>query len=191
MIIIKLLFYKTGTIVGLCPINAKGLFILRELLEIFLREHPLYLCLIGRIDQGDAGALEAGTREAPAIDTREGAHDIIDGNELGGATLVIMDAGFAAIEREFAKEFEVARLPSGGALAHTTVLAIEVLGTTGKALGHGNARFIEGGLGDVAQEGFIERPQGLVGIGEHVPCGCLALVDAQVIVAVDQRACEA
>jgi len=102
-----------------------------------------------------------------------------------------MDTGFAAIERELAEELEVARLPSGNALAHTTVLAIEVLGTTGKALGHGNARFIEGGLGNVAQEGFIERLQGLVGIGEHVPCGGLALEDAQVIVAIDQRAREA
>ena len=146
---------------------------------------------MGRIDQGDAGALETGTREATAIDTGESAHDIVNGNELGGATLVVMDAGFAAIERELAKELEVARLPCGDALAHTTVLAVEVLGTTGKALGHGNASFIEGGLGDVAQEGLVERLQGLFGIGQHVPCGGLALVDAQVIVAVDQRAREA
>ena len=50
---------------------------------------------MGRIDQGDAGAFEAGTGEASAIDSGEGAHDVVDGDELGGATLVIMDGALA------------------------------------------------------------------------------------------------
>ena len=62
-----------------------------------------------------------------------------------------------------------------------------MFGTTGKALRHGDACLIEGGLGDIAEESLVERFQGLVGIGEHVP-GCrLTLEYAEVIVAIDQR----
>ena len=82
----------------------------------------------------------------------------------------------------------IARFPGGDTLAHTTVLAVEVLCTAGEAGGHGDTGLIEGGLGDIAQEGLIEGLQGLLGIGEHVPSGGLAFVDTEVVITIDQRA---
>ena len=143
---------------------------------------------MGWVDEGDAGAFEAGTREAPAIDSGEGAHDLVDGDEFGGTTLVVVDAGFTTVERELSEELEIACFPSGDTLAHTTVFAVEVLCTASEAGGHGDTGLIEGGLGDITQEGLIEGLQGLLGIGEHVPCGGLAFVDTEVVITIDQRA---
>ena len=52
--------------------------------------------LLGRIDQGDAGALEAGAGEAAAIDAVGGEHGLVDGLEFGAAAFVVVDAGVAA-----------------------------------------------------------------------------------------------
>ena len=164
----------------------EGAFVLGELGEVALGEDFLDFCFVGRVDEGDAGAFEAGTTEAAAIDAGEGAHDLVDGDELGGAALVVVDAGLATVEREFSEELEVACFPSGDTLAHTTVLAVEVLCTAGEAGGHGDAGLVKGGLGDVAQEGLIEGFQGLLGIGEHVPCGGLAFVDTEVVIGIDK-----
>ena len=102
-----------------------------------------------------------------------------------------MDAGLTTVETKFAEEFEITRFPGGDTLTYTAVFGIEMFGPTGKALWHGDARLVESGLGDVAEESLIERLQGLVGIGQHIPGGRLTLKNAQVIVAVDQRTGEA
>lgn len=43
---------------------------------------------------------------------------------------------------------------------------------------------------DVAQESLIEGLERLIGISEHVPCGCLALEDTKVVIGIDQIAGE-
>ena len=63
-----------------------------------------------------------------------------------------------------------------------------MLCATGKTCWHGDARLLEGRLGNIAQKGLVKRLEGLFGIGQHIPGGCLALVDAQVVIGVDQRA---
>jgi hypothetical protein len=103
------------------PVNLEGVLVFRELLQIALGEFALDIGLVGRIYQSDTGSLEAGTTETTAIDSGEGAHNLIDSNELGGATLVVMDTTLATIEREFSEKLEVTRFPSGDTLTHTTV----------------------------------------------------------------------
>ena len=183
---VTILIDKAGTVVGLNPEDLEGAFVLGELGEVALGEDLLDFCFVGRVDQGDAGAFEAGTREATAVDAGEAAHDFVDGDELGGAALVVVDAGFATVERELSEELEVACFPGCDTLAHTTVFAVEVLCTAGEAGGHGDTGLIEGGLGDIAQEGLIEGFQGLLGIGEHVPSGGLAFVDTEVVIGIDK-----
>ena len=183
--------YETGTVVGTDPEDLEGALVFGELSEVFLGEGLFDGLFIGGIDEGNAGAFETGTRETTTIDTGETAHNLVDGDEFGRAALVVVDAGLAGVEGKFAEEFEIAGLPGGHALTHTTVLRIEMLRATGKTGWHGDAGLLERGLGDVAQEGLVEGLQRLVGIGEHVPRGGLALVDAEVIVAVDEGAGEA
>lgn len=178
--------YKTSSVVGANPENLEGLFVFGELFQIFFGEDFLDVGLIGWVDQGDAGTLEASTRETSAIDSGEGAHDVVDGDELGGATLVVVDGALAGVKGEFAEELEIARLPSCNALAHAAVFRIEMLSAARKAGWHGNAGLLERGLRNIAEEGLIERLEGLVGIGQHVPGGCLAFVDAEVVIAVDE-----
>ena len=101
-----------------------------------------------------------------------------------------MDRRLARIERQLAEELQVARLPGCHPLTHTTILRVEMLGTTGKAGRHGDACLLERRLGNVAQESLVEGLQGLVSIGQHVPCRRLALIDAQVVVTIDQRTCQ-
>jgi hypothetical protein len=103
------------------PVNLEGVLVFRELLQIALGEFALDIGLVGRIYQSDTGSLEAGTPETTAIDTRQRAHNLIDSNEFGRATLVVMDTTLATIEREFPEEFQVTCLPSGDTLTHTTV----------------------------------------------------------------------
>ena len=61
-----------------------------------------------------------------------------------------------------------------------------MLCTTGKTGGHGNTGLVEGGLGDIAQEGLVERLERLFGIGQHIPSGRLALVHTQIVITVDK-----
>ena len=89
---------KTGTIVGLDPEDLEGFFVFGELLEVAFGEDLFDILFVGGINEGDAGAFEAGTREAPAIDSGEGAHNLVDGDEFGGATFVVVDGGLATIE---------------------------------------------------------------------------------------------
>ena len=180
-----------GTVVGLDPEDTEGVLVLGELGEVALGEGLLDGVFLLGVDHGNDGSLEAGTGEAATIDAGEVLHDLVDGDELGGAALVVVDAGLAGVFAELAEEFEVAILPGTHTLANTTELAIEVLGTTGEAGRHAVASLLEGLVGDVAEEGFVEGLEGLVLIGEHVP-GCrLALEDAEVVVGVDEGAGEA
>ena len=86
---------KSRSIVGLDPEDLEGALVFGELGEVFLSEDFFDILFVGGIDESDAGTLETGTREAAAIDSGEGAHDLVDGDELGGATLVVVDAGLA------------------------------------------------------------------------------------------------
>ena len=88
-------FYKVGAGGGADPEDLEGFFVFGELGEVLFGEGFLDGFLVGGVDEGDAGAFEAGTGEASAIDSGEGAHDVVDGDELWGATLVIMDGALA------------------------------------------------------------------------------------------------
>ena len=99
-----------------------------------------------------------------------------------------MDAALAAVEAEAPEQLQVAALPSRNALAHAPVLRVEVLRTKGETARHGYARLLESRLRDVAEEGLVERLQRLVRVRKHVPRSRLALVDAKVVVAVDEAA---
>lgn len=169
----------------------EGLLVFGETFEVLFGELLTDAFLILGVYDGNAGSLEASATETAAIHSGEGAHDFVDGYELGRTAFVVVDAALATVEAELTEELEVAALPGGDTLTHAAVLAVEVLGTAGKALGHGNAGLLERGLGNVAKEGLVEHLEGLVGIGEHVPGGGLALVHAEVVVAVYQAAGEA
>jgi len=172
------------------PVNLEGALVLGELLKVALGQLLLDLRLMGRIHQGDASPFEACSRETTAINTWQGTHDLIDGDELWGATFVIMNGTLTAIETQFSEEFQIACLPGSHPLTDTTILGVKVLGPTGKPGWHGDARLLERGLGNIAQEGLVEGLQGLVGIGQHVPCSRLTLVNTEVIVGIHQRACQ-
>ena len=58
-----------------------------------------FVCFVGWIYEGDAGTLEAGTREAATIDSWQVAHNLVNGYQLRTSTLVIVDARFAGVER--------------------------------------------------------------------------------------------
>ena len=139
--------------------------------------------LLGRIDQGDAGAFEAGAGEAAAVDAVGGEHGLVDGLELGAAAFVVVDAGVAAGLAQGAEPFQVAGLPGGDAFADAFVFAVEVLGAPSKARRHFVAVTLVHALRDIAQEGLVVGLQGHVFIGLDNPSGGLALRDAEVVVA--------
>ena len=136
-----------------------------ELREIAAGEFAGDVLFLGRIDKSDAGSFESGPAETSSIDPREGAHDFIDSDKFRTSTLVVVDTGLTTVETEFTEEFEIACFPSRDALTNASVFRIEMFGTTGKTLRHGDARLLVGGLGNVAEEGLVERFQRLVGIG--------------------------
>ena len=47
------------------------------------------------IDKGYDGTLESRSGEATAIDALETSHGLVDGNEFGTATFVVVNGGFA------------------------------------------------------------------------------------------------
>ena len=144
--------------------------------------------LLGRIDQGDAGAFEAGAGEAAAVDAVGGEHGLVDGLELGAAAFVVVDAGVAAGLAQGAEPFQVAGLPGGDAFADAFVFAVEVLGAPSKARRHFVAVTLVHALRDIAQEGLVVGLQGHVFIGLDNPGGGLAFRDAEVVVAGYQAA---
>ena len=77
---------------------------------------------MGGVDERDAGALEAGTREAASVDTGQLAHNLVDGDELGRTALVVVDGALARVEAQLAEELQVTRLPCRHSLAHPSVL---------------------------------------------------------------------
>ena len=169
----------------------EGFAILGEHAEVLLGDTLADGILLTGIDQGDAGAFEAGTTETATVDTLGLTHDVVDGDQLFATALVVLDAALATLEAEFAKEVEVTGLPSGDALTDTLVLAVEVLGTAGKAGGHLLFGEVVGLFGNIAQVGFVETLEGHAGVGHHVPgCG-LALGHTEVVVAVDETTGEA
>ena len=113
--------FEPGPIIGLYPVDLEGVLVFGELFEITGGEFAGDVLFLGGIDEGDAGSLETGTRETAAIDTRQGAHDVVDGDEFGTATFVIMDAGLTTVETKFAEEFEITRFPSGDTLTYAAV----------------------------------------------------------------------
>ena len=139
--------------------------------------------LLGRIDQGDAGAFEAGAGEAAAVDAVGGEHSLIDGLELGAAAFVVVDAGVAAGLAQGAEPFQVAGFPGGDAFADAFVFAVEVLGPPGEARRHFVTVTLVHALRDIAQEGLVVGLQGHVFIGLNNPGGGLAFRDAEVVVA--------
>ena len=185
------LFNKAGAVVRVNPEDFEGFFVFGELLEITAGEFGFDVFFVGRIDKGDAGSFETCAGEAASPDTRQGAHDVVDGNKFGTATLVVVDAGFTTFEREAAEEFEVACFPGCHSLTNTAIFAVKMFGTACKTGRHGDAGLVEGGLRYVAQEGAVEAAEGLVSIGKHVPRSGLAFTDSQVVVAVDEVARQA
>ena len=139
--------------------------------------------LLGRIDQGDAGAFEAGAGEAAAVDAVGGEHGLVDGLELGAAAFVVVDAGVAAGLAQGAEPFQVAGLPGSDAFADAFVFAVEVLGPPSKARRHFVAVTLVHALRDIAQESLVVGLQGHVFIGLDNPGGGLAFSDAEVVVA--------
>ena len=66
-----------------------------------------------------------------------------------------------------------------------------MFGSFGETKRHHIAGVVKRLFGDIAEEGLVKRAKGLILIGQHVPCGRLALKHAQVIVRVHERAREA
>ena len=181
------LLFEAGAVVGAYPVDLESVLVFGELVEIAGGEGLGDTVFPGGIHEGDAGTLEAGTGETTAIDSRQGAHDVVDGDEFRAAALVVVDAGLATVEAKPSEEFQIARFPGSDTLSHAAVFRIEMLGAAGEALRHGDACLLEGGLGNVAQEGLVEGFQRLVGVGQYVPGRRLALIDAEIVIAVDQR----
>ena len=178
-----MLLYEPGPIVTLTEKDLERIPILRELRQVLFRNRLLDAFLLGRIDQGDAGALEAGAGEAATVDAVGGEHGLVDGLELGAAAFVVVDAGVAAGLAQGAEPFQVAGLPGGDAFADAFMFAVEVFGPPGKARRHFIAMPLVHALRDIAQEGLVVGLQGHVFIGLDNPgCG-LAFRDAEVVVA--------
>ena len=178
-----MLLYESRPIITLTEIHLERIPILRELRQVLFRDLLLDAVLLGRIDQGDAGTLEAGAGEAATVDAVGGEHGLVDGLELGAATFVVVDAGVAAGLAQGAEPFQVAGLPGGDAFADALVFAVEVLGPPGEARRHFVAVTLVHALGDIAQEGLVVGLQGHVFIGLDNPGGGLAFRDAEVVVA--------
>ena len=139
--------------------------------------------LLGWIDQGDAGAFEAGAGEAAAVDAVGGEHGLVYGLELWAAAFVVVDAGIAAGLAQGAEPLQVAGLPGGDAFADAFVFAVEVFCPSSKARRHLVAMTLEHALGDIAQEGLVVSLQGHVFIGLNNPGGSFAFCDAEVVIA--------
>ena len=169
----------------------EGFAVFGEHAEVLLGDAFADGILLTGVDQGDAGAFEAGTTEAATIDALGLTHDVVDGYQFFATALVVLDAAFATLKTELAKEVEVTGLPSGDALADTLVLAVIVLGTAGKAGRHFLLGEVVGLFGNIAQVGLVETLEGHAGVGHHVPgCG-LALGHTEVVVAVNKATGEA
>ena len=69
-----MLLYEPGPVITLTEIHLERIPILRELRQVLFRDRLLDAFLLGRIDQGDAGAFEASAGEAAAIDAVGGEH---------------------------------------------------------------------------------------------------------------------
>ena len=145
-----MLLNKSSPIITLTEIHPKRIPILRELRQVLFRNRLLDAFLLGRIDQGDAGAFEAGAGEAAAVDAVGGEHGLVDGLELGAAAFVVVDAGVAAGLAQGAEPFQVAGLPGGDAFADAFVFAVEMLSTPSEARRHFVAMTLVHALWDVA-----------------------------------------
>ena len=171
---------KPRPIITLTETNLERAPILRELCQVLFRNRLLDAFLLGRIDQGDAGAFEAGAGEAAAVDAVGGEHGLVDGLEFGAAAFIVVDAGVAAGLAQGAEPFQVAGLPGGDAFADAFVFAVEVLCPPGEARRHFVAVTLVHALRDIAQEGLVVGLQGHVFIGLDNPGGGLAFRDAEV-----------
>ena len=178
-----MLLYESRPVITLTEIHLERIPILRELRQVLFRDRLLDAFLLGRIDQGDAGAFEAGAGEAAAVDAVGGEHGLVDGLEFGAAAFVVVDAGVAAGLAQGAEPFQVAGLPGGDAFADALVFAVEVLGPPGEARRRFVTVTLVHALGDIAQEGLVVGLQGHVFIGLDNPGGGLAFRDAEVVVA--------
>ena len=174
---------KPRPIITLTEIHLERIPILRELRQVLFRDRFLDVFLLCRINQGDAGAFEAGAGEAAAVDAVGGEHSLVDRLELGAAAFVVVDAGVAAGLAQGAEPFQVAGLPGGDAFADAFVFAVEVLGAPSKARRHFVAMTLVHALRDIAQEGLVVGLQGHVFIGLDNPGGGLAFRNAEVVVA--------
>ena len=178
-----MLLYELGPVITLTEIHLERIPILRELQQVLFRDFMLDAFLLDRIDQGDAGAFEAGTGEAAAVDAVGGEHGLVDGLELGAAAFVVVDAGVAAGLAQGAEPFQVAGLPGGDAFADAFVFAVEVFCPPGEARRHFVAMTLVHALRDISQESLVVGLQGHVFIGLDNPGGGLAFRDAEVVVA--------
>ena len=186
-----MLLNKSGSVVGVAEKGLVGFLVLRESREVLLADALLDLGFPGRVHEGDAGALEAGAAETPAVDAGGVAHGFVDGDQLRGAAFVVVDAALAALEAQLAEPFEVAGLPGGHGLADAVVFAEEVLRPVGETCGHLLFVLAVEGARGVAQEGLVLGAQGDVFVGLDDPGGGLAFRDAEVVVAVHQAARQA
>ena len=144
-----------------------------------------------RVDEGDTRAFETGARETTAIHSWKFTHDVIDGYEFGRTTLVVVDRALARVEDKLPEEFQIAGLPRRYPLSYAAVLGIEMLSPACKACRHSVFGLLVCLLRNVAQECLVKCLQRLFGVCQHVPCRGLTLIYAEVIVAVNQRACQA
>lgn len=68
----------------------EAVLVLRILLEIFFRHLLTNTIFLGRIDKSNTGALEASTAKATAIDALRLTQNLVEGNQFGRATLVVV-----------------------------------------------------------------------------------------------------
>ena len=87
-----------------CPIiwfheiDFECMLIFRELLKVASGQLSLYFFLIRRVYDGYTRPLEARSRETSTIDAWQGSHNLVDGNQLWRATLVVVDTALAAVK---------------------------------------------------------------------------------------------
>ena len=86
---------KSGSVVRLYPKYFECVFVFRKFGKVGIPDGLFDGFFMLGIDKGYDGTLESCSGEATAIDALETSHGLVDGNEFGTATFVVVDGGFA------------------------------------------------------------------------------------------------
>ena len=179
---------KPRSIIRLAEIYLEGVLVLRELRQVLFGYLFFNALFLGRVHQGDAGALEAGTGKAAAIDAIGSEHGLINGDEFRAAAFITVDAGFTGGFGETSKPFQVAGLPGSDAFADALVLGVKVVCSSGEAGRHLIPITFKRGLRNITQESFVVSLQRDVLVSLYDPGSGFAFRHTKVVVARYQTA---